>query len=174
VSALPDAYLAIIRPLIATARGFLEAGETLAPVAFVGNFANGQAVPVLLRSGSEAEKNASAAAIRAAAQALDADFVFVMMEAWSLRQDKLHRVEEIMERYGSIGASPYAIDVVSMALETRHGVWAAQLPIKAKGVSKKKRTFAEPAFQWFTEVEGRFVNLLPARQGEASAPAPLH
>lgn len=45
MSALPEAYLAIVRPLIATARGFLEAGESLVPVAFVGNFASGQAVP---------------------------------------------------------------------------------------------------------------------------------
>lgn len=173
MSALPEAYLAIVRPLIATARGFLEAGETLVPVAFVGNFAGGQAVPVMLRSDSDAEKDASAAAIRRAAQQLDADFVFVMMEAWSLRKDKLHKVDEIMERYGSIGASPYAIDVVSMALETCHGVWVAQMPVKPKGASKKKRTFGEPVFQWFTEVEGRFVNLLPQKEG-GEGPAALH
>jgi hypothetical protein len=39
------------------------------------------------------------------------------------------------------------------ALETRHGLWAAQMPIKPKGVSKKKCTFGTPAFQHFTEAE---------------------
>jgi hypothetical protein len=45
-----------------------------------------------------------------------ADFIFMIMEAWSLRKDKLHHREEIMERYGSIGASPYKIDIVSFSL----------------------------------------------------------
>ena len=38
-----------------------------------------------------------------------------------------------MERYGSIGASPYKIDIVSFSLETRHGIWMAQALIKPKG-----------------------------------------
>ena len=48
-----------------------------------------------------------------------------------------------------------------MALETRHGVWMAEVPIKPKGISKKKRTIGTPEFRHFTEFEGRFVNLLP-------------
>jgi hypothetical protein len=37
VSSIPDAHLKIIEPLIATARGFLENGEKLASMAFVGS-----------------------------------------------------------------------------------------------------------------------------------------
>ena len=55
-----------------------------------------------------------------------------------------------------------------MALETRHGVWMAEVPIKPKGISKKKRTFGTPEFRLYTEFKGRFVNLLPTKDGAAT------
>ena len=173
MSAVPENYWQIISPLIVKAREFLEEGERLTPIAFVGAFSTGKIIPVMLQAASDEAKDNSALAIRMAAQTADADFVFVLMEAWSLRKDKLLQVEKIMERYGSIGASPYAIDVVSMALETRHGVWMAQVPIKAKGYSKKKRTMGTPTFQHFAEYEGRFANLLPKKDDDEQ-PATLH
>ncbi len=90
------------------------------------------------------------------------------MEAWSLRKDKVRQMQAILDKYGSIGASPYAVDIISLALETRHGVWVAELPIKPKGISKKKRTFGTSEFRHFTEYEGRFVNLLPIKDGAAT------
>ena len=165
MSTMPESYWKIISPLIASAKGFLENGEPLTPVAFIGSFSSDLTVPVLLKSSSEEAKDDSAFAIRNAAATLDADFIFVMMEAWSLRKDKMLQMDAILDKYGSIGASPYAVDVVSMALETRHGVWNAEVPIRPKGISKKKRTIGTPVFRHFTEFEGRFVNLLPAKEG---------
>ena len=74
----------------------------------------------------------------------------------------------ILDKYGSIGASPYAVDVVSMSLETRHGVWMAEVLVKPKGISKKKRTIDTPEFRHFTEAGGRFVNLLPVKDRAAT------
>ena len=165
MSALPESYWRIIAPLIDTARGFLEKGESLAPVAFVGAFSSSSCVPVLMQTSSEETKDQSARAIQAAAEVFDADFIFVLMEAWSLREDKVAQMETILEKYGSIGASPYAVDIVSMALETRRGVWIAQVPIRPKGISKKKRTIGTPEFRHFKEYAGRFVNLLPVKDG---------
>jgi hypothetical protein len=69
-----------------------------------------------------------------------------------------------------LAASPYRIDVVVFNLETRHGLWVAQVPGKPKGISKKKRTFGTPTFQHFAEAEGRFVDLLPVKDaGEEGA-----
>jgi hypothetical protein len=113
-------------------------------------------------------KDSSALAIKRAAETLDADYIFVLMEAWSLRKDKLLKMDAILDKYGSIGASPYAVDVVSMALKTRRGVWMAEVPIKPKGISKKKRTIGRPEFRHYTEVKGRFVNLLPMKDGAAT------
>ena len=69
-------------------------------------------------------------------------------------------LDAILDKYGSIGASPYRVDVVSFGLETRYGVWMSQCEIKPKGISKKKRTIGTPAFQYFKEVAGRFTHLL--------------
>lgn len=165
----PDNYLKIVTPLIETARGLLEKGEQLAPIAFVGNFASGQTIQVLMENSGDDEKDRSALAIRIAADTLEADFVFLIMEAWSLRKDKMAQMDAILDKYGSIGASPFRVDVASFGLETRYGVWMAQCEIKPKGISKKKRTIGPPAFQHFTEIEGRFSHFLKERNPEEGA-----
>lgn len=48
MSAIPQRYLEIINPLIAQARAFLEKGEPLAPIAFVGNFTTDAIAPVAI------------------------------------------------------------------------------------------------------------------------------
>ena len=101
----PESYLKTILPLIEVARGLLEKGEQLVPIAFVGNFATSKTAQVLLESGTDAEKDRSALAIRLAADMLEADFVFLIMEAWSLRKDKMPQMDAILDKYGSIGAS---------------------------------------------------------------------
>ena len=42
------------------------------------------------------------------------------------------------------------------------------MPMKQKGVSKKRKTFGEPTFQRFTEAAGRFVDLLPMTNEDAA------
>jgi hypothetical protein len=174
MSALPRIYIDIIDPLIDTAREFLERGESLRPFAFVGNLTTGETFPVLLGTDSEEEKDAAADLIRHLAELHQADFIFMIMEAWSLPADKAARYKEIIEEYGSIGASPHRVDVASFALETRHGLWVTQIPIKPKGASKTKRTFGRPSFRHFTEAQGRFVDLLPVKKGERDKPGTLH
>ena len=79
-------------------------------------------------------------------------------------KDKLLKYEEIIERYGSVAASPYKIDTANFMLETRYGVWGAQVPLKFKAPSKKRRTFAAPVALIFMDgIEGRFAGLLPAK-----------
>ena len=169
ISTPPKAYMDIISPLINSARGFLESGEALQAFAFVRN----QVVSVMIQSGADAVKDQSASLIQSAALVLEADFVFTIMEAWSLRPDKVLQMDAILDKYGSIGASPYAIDVCSLALETKRGVWVAQPRIKPKGISKKKRTIGVVEFRFYTEVKGRFTHLLPVKEGD-EPPTILH
>ena len=173
ISTPPKAYMDIVDPLISKARGFLEAGEKLQPFAFVGNLTTKEIIPVMIQPGSNENKDQSAQMIQAAALALDADFIFAIMEAWSLQPNKLTQMAAILDKYGSIGASPYAIDVCSLALETRRGIWVAQPLIKPKGISKKKRTIGAIEFRYFTEAAGRFMHLLPKKEGE-ELPTILH
>ncbi len=166
ISNPPVAYLAVVNPLIEQARRLLESGEKLLPFAFVGNLTTRQILAVQLNNESEHSKDQSAAAIKMAALHSQADFVFTIMEVWSLRADKISQHASIIDKYGSIGASPYAVDVCSLMLETRHGMWVAQPQIKAKGISKKKRTIGTVEFRFFSEVEGRFSHLLPVKDNE--------
>lgn len=176
MSMLPPSYVQVIDPLIEKVREFLELGEELAPMAFVGNFAGGPPVPTALLARTDDEKDAAARSVKMLAEQLDADYVFVVMEAYSLRSDKVARYAEILDEYGSLANCPasWRVEVVSLSLETRRGVWVAQVPIKPKGISKRKRTIAAPAFRHYTEVEGRFVDLLPVREGEGGPSAALH
>lgn len=174
MSAIPSTYRAIVEPLIDTARGILEGGQTLVPFAFVGNLTSRETYPVMLNTGSVESKDRSAEIIRQLAEIHQADFIFVIMDAWSLPPDKMNRVEEILEKYGSIGASPYRIDIVAFSLETRHGIWMAQIPVQSKPGSQPARTFGVPAFQHFTEAQGRFVDLLPAKDDGLGPAGTLH
>ncbi len=173
ISMPPQAYMDTIGPLIDNARGFLEAGQQLQAFAFVGNLTANQVIPVTIQPGSDENKDRSAREIQSAALVLEADFVFTIMEAWSLRPDKMPQMDAILDKYGSIGASPFAIDVCSFALETRRGVWVALEQIKPKGISKKKRTIGKVEFRYYTDVRGRFTHLLPAKDGDAP-PTILH
>lgn len=169
----PQAYLDVICALIDKARELLEAGEKLQAIAFVGNMSTKEIIPVLIQPGSGDVKDKSARNIKSAAATLEADYIFAIMEAWSLRSDKVSKMDAILDKYGSIGASPYAVDVCSLTLETRHGIWIAQQPIKPKGISKKKRTIGKAEFRFFTEAAGRFMHLLPKKDGD-EPPSALH
>lgn len=159
----PQAYLDIVNGLMEQSKGMLERGESLTPYAFVGNLTTRQILAVQVDSSSDDAKERSSRTIKAAALHCDADFVFTIMEAWALRPDKADQYGQVIAEYGSIGASPYAIDVCSFFLETRYGVWMASPPILPKPPSKKKRTLGKIEFHPHTQTSGRFTHLLPAR-----------
>jgi hypothetical protein len=171
---LAASYRKIIDPLIATARGFLEAGQSLVPFAFVGSFSADQAIPIRIETGDDDAKDRSAQAIQRAAAEINSDFIFTIMEAWGLPKDKLPQHQEILDRYGAIANCPYKIDTVSFVLETRYGIWTAQVPIMPKAPSKKRRTFGAVKLQFVDSAKGRFAGLLPVPDGASSAGSPLH
>src|ERR1039458_927514 len=110
---LPPRYHEMIYPPMRGREGFLEKGENLSPLAFVGNFETGQVVPILINTLDDSRKDASATAIRLAAESMAADYIFTVIEGWGLPKDKVLKYEEIIERYGSVGASPYKIDTAN-------------------------------------------------------------
>ena len=54
---LPEPDLEVVLPFIEKARGFLEKGESLSPIAFVGNFASGRLIPVVINTASDEAKD---------------------------------------------------------------------------------------------------------------------
>jgi len=166
---IPERYLKKINPLVAHARSLVEKGESLAALAFIGNLAKSQIIPVVLDDSSDESKDSSAKAISMAAAMLEADFIFQVREAWMLPPKYVSRHEAILEEYGSIGASPYALDMAAFSLETTHGTWIAMASLKAKPPSKKRRTFGPVVFEYMPQVEGRFVGLLPNKINDGGA-----
>lgn len=167
MSDMPKAYRDLIEPLIGTTREIFAAGATLAPIALVGNIATRDMRLVTMDPHSADPKNDLVSAIRTVAKHQEADFIFTVMDAWALDPAQAHRYEEIIERYGSIGQSPYRIDIVSFSIETHWGVWMAQAPLEMR--EGGSRTFAEPDFRRYPEAAGRFGGLLPAKDGEDTA-----
>lgn len=171
---LPSPYHTLITPLINTARETAERGETLTTMVFVGNLDTGETRIVPVIDLTDQHKDACLSAIRHIAHLIQADFIFTIAEGWGLPRSKVERYQEIIDRYGSIGASPYRVDTVNFLLETHQGLWSAQLPFKPKGVSKKRRTFGTPELTLGDEMHGRFVGLLPVKDGEQGAGGGLH
>ena len=164
---LPQQYLDTVLPVFQTAQGTLKKGESLLPVAFIASFSTGQTIPLVFSGKSEEEKDGWARHITQIAAIYAADFICGMMESWSLPQKYAHLYKDILEKYGSVGASPYAMDVLSISIETPTAIWMSQRPIRAVPPSKKRRTFDVPGagdFQRFTEAAGRFTALLPNSQ----------
>jgi len=162
---IPQAYLRHIEPIVAKAKGFLENGEALTPIAFVGSFANNTVIPIMLDGSDNETKDRSATMIAAAATQADADYVFTVIEAWALPKKYLSRVDKINEKYGSLENFPQRLEVASFTLETRHGTWIAQCTILLKPPSKKRRTIMPPQFVFGDAAQGHFANLLPVKDG---------
>lgn len=156
----PAAYQSLIDPLIRAAKEILESGTRFLPIAYIGNFESKKIIAIDIDTDSEISKDQSAKGMKLAAESINADFVFTIMEVWALREDKVPQSDQIIERYGSVSASPYAVDAISFTLETKYGLWVAQMQIKPKGISKKKRTFANPIFRMYTSAKGRFAEIL--------------
>jgi len=171
---LPTSYREVIEPLIAKARATLEAGQSLKPVTYIGNFATQEMRFVEWSTGDANAKDQTAYAIRMSAVEVDADFVLSISESWTIARDKANRHAKIIEQYGSIESSPYRVDALLFTLETRYGTWAGSGYPKPKGLSKKKRTFGEVVLERLKSMEGRFGRLLPPKPGqEAGESVPL-
>lgn len=158
---IPDTFRYYVDNLIAQACVVLERGEPLVARAFVGELAGRRIVTVPVDASNEEATARSARLIRWQAELLRADFVFQMREAWQLPAKHRARHEEIVDRFGSIAASPYAEDVVALSLETAQGHWLATPVLRPKPPSKKRRTLGAVEFQYFAEIGGRLVGLLP-------------
>ncbi len=174
MSAIPEAYWEMIAPLIERARVLLEDGENLRPIAFVGSSEKRSINTVVLNTAGGDVQNTSAEQVRQTAHRAHADFVFTVMEAWGLPPEKVDKYQAILDKYGSIEASPYAVDLVSFAMETRLGSWLAQVEVKPKGISKRKKTFGKPRFRLFTKSAGGFAKLLPQPVQPSDGGGALH
>jgi hypothetical protein len=158
---MPDNLKALTDNFVSTARDLLQNEGRLAAIAFIGRGNDITSIPMEVHG----SKDQAAAHIHKVAATLEADFIFTIIEAWMLGKAHARHYDNIMERYGSIGGSPYGIECVMFQLETHEGTWSGTAPQKPLGLSKKKKTFGEVKFEMFDGVGGRFSGLLSKPTG---------
>ncbi|MHB0929389.1 MAG: hypothetical protein ACYC3W_10910 [Candidatus Nanopelagicales bacterium] len=143
---IPLQYQSAIQSILRIIREMLAANQELPSFAALGSTVTNELGIMQLNTRSNETKDEAAMLIKTAARELNADFVICVMNAWALTASKLEEYDQIMEQYGSIAASPYALDVVFIVLETAEGTWTAQETIQPLGESDISQTIGEPVF----------------------------
>ncbi|WP_019025428.1 MULTISPECIES: hypothetical protein [unclassified Thioalkalivibrio] len=174
---LPSHIRPLVESLIAHAREISESGKELMTIAVVGRLDPNEVRLLSVDQSDPDRRDRSLAEIRATAATLDADFVLLISESWTLEGKHAERAQEIIEEYGSIGNSPYKKEVATFSLETHDGNWLGVAPLVPKGYSKRKKTFRDPKFTYAppakggkTELVGALTGLLPPRNPSADGP----
>ena len=168
LSAVPSHLRPIIQALIGAVRATLEQGKPPHSAALIGDSVHHRLTDVQIDSSSQEAKEVSAALIREVAALLEADFVLAIIDGWGLPSDKQQDIEAILKEYGSIGESPFKVDVFSFFLFTKEGEFAAQTEVSYPSDSAPQRTFGPVEFTR-TDLRGIFSDLLPQKPA-----GPLH
>jgi len=151
------------KAIVQQARRNLEQDGHLDTVAFVGDTATGQIIPIALQATSDVQRGQCARLIQTTAATINADFVFMVSEDRELAPQQAHRHSDILRKHGSIGASPYPAETVYFTLETQTGAWIAPVRVQPHPLIKNRRTFREVTFrkQQEGEVLGPYSGCLP-------------
>jgi hypothetical protein len=153
---IPEECQRSIDAIVSTARGFLSEGNELQAMAFLGKFGKGFFPAPMNMS----NKDAAARFVTALCKAVEADYVIMISEAWSMSADCTHEeLQRLAKTQESISNHPDRIEVVMIKLETHYGLWLCQSQIKLLG--GKKRGFDDVQFIKADKVEGRFASFLP-------------
>ena len=154
----------LVEFIVDRSRVYLEDGYLLIPpCAFLGRSDSVDVTCIDFETGNVQAKIESAFAIKSIAEMKNADYILTLLETWTLQADKFDMRHEIIKQFGSIGDSPYAVDTVSIVLETTKGHWFANLQILPKDGTSKTRTFGIPVFEEF-QAKGSLINLLPGKR----------
>jgi hypothetical protein len=156
---IPEPLRLMIESFIGTARGIARKGDDLAPIAWVGNVARGEAIAIPLAAAQD--KNAAARMMARTAQAVGADFIFQLQESWMYSAKSKEEADALKAKYKSVRDYPGAFDAVWMNLETSVSNWACAPRISKRPGSSKQRVFDEDLiFRCDGHLQGRFVGLL--------------
>jgi hypothetical protein len=168
LNGIDKSLLKLVEFIVERSRIYLEDGLPIPPCAFLGRSDSVDVTCIDMETGNVQEKNESAFAIKSVAKMKNADYILTLAETWTLQPDKFGMKDEIIKQFGSIDASPHAVNTITMVLETINSDWFASIPILQKDDTTKTRTFGIPVFEEM-RAEGRWSNLLPGKKGESSS-----
>ncbi|CAJ8172104.1 Uncharacterised protein [Burkholderia pseudomallei] len=156
----------LVHDIVAQARNNLERDGYLTPVAFVGRFDGDVRICGGLNRFS---KDDGARLVRSVAKKHDADFVLWLDEAWlkEFQADSMSEARRIRDEVGGeVRDIPGRLDVVMFNLQTHAGVFAAHAERIPMERAPGKYTFGIVEFDRPKLAEGRFLTLLPPREGK--------
>lgn len=157
----PQKYLRYVEKAVKLARSLLKVGGTVPMCAFLGNDATGLLSPLFSTTDGKVCGNLSTEQIMMTAAMTNADFILLIGASWKIRKNSALNIEEVRLKYGSIEASPYAVEACSFVLETRTGIWLAQPEIRS---NSRTKCIDRVEFRRADTVEWQNMRLLPERK----------
>lgn len=170
ITILPKELQPFVLRILATVVEELQRGHTVPSAFFLGS-ASGEIHCVELDSHTYESKLASAKTARNLAYYVNALFVITLSESWGLPDGyTVEQSDEVLAKYGSIGAFPGKTDLLFLHMEAREGTFAGRAHILPCPPSKKKRRLG--AFTWFESdhAAGILTGILPSKPPTASTP----
>jgi hypothetical protein len=140
----------------------LETQESLLPVAFIGK---GTVYSIVgMPFDSVNSKDAAAMAMKKIAKEMDADYILMVAESWTIPQEYVKDFMENRDKYPEVASHPHKKECVMFNYESHQECRMGMSDIIT--TAKGKRTINPPIF--FPSVKGssstgRFTHLLPLR-----------
>jgi len=118
---IPPAIADFVRHIFRVAVSLLREGKSLTSFAFIGSTTKRRMSQLRMDMSTDESKDVSAEAVRMIAEKEEADVIAIISESWTLPEEMNSKYEEIIEKYGSIGASPYRQEIVSLSVGAYSG-----------------------------------------------------
>ncbi|VTU42054.1 MULTISPECIES: hypothetical protein [unclassified Variovorax] len=160
---LPPELADLVDGIIKKVRIDVEAGNAPQAFAIVGSTLSREVFEVPLPTDEDQAKTQAAEHIRRVASLMSADFVVLVVNSWGLPKRKLKYFDAIMDKYGSVGNSPYRVSQMAFTVETNEGVWLGTAPLVKNPRKVRGDTFGAVTFFSGTtsDTAGVFSSLLP-------------
>jgi hypothetical protein len=139
---LPDNFKAVFDDIVTAVRQDLRKGGQLEPWILVGS-ADDRVHEIVGKMNNQADKEQWSTDTHNAVRVLGGKLVIMVTESWGLPASMVPQHFEIIEKYGSIGNSPFKVDCISISLETEYGHWLGLADIKPDPPSKFRRKLGE-------------------------------
>lgn len=145
-----------VNEMVQLAKSVLEMGGTVPACVFLGDRVSGVFSPLVDALGLA---SSSTELIKLMALFSASDVILMIGESWIVRKDASLSKQKIRRKFGSIEASPYAVDGFSIAIETRDGIWVSEVEIKRS--PKGSRSIGSVEFLRASTEEWEQMRLLP-------------
>jgi hypothetical protein len=160
LDSVPQMYHEFLLHFTQKAIAQLQAHGSAQNQILIGNTTTRRLVTVEPDVSSDEAKDTTSWRVKGLVMMEDADFVITIFDSWVLDEKHAVNADQIMQQYGSIGASPYKISALTVGLETAQGIWMGICHIKDSKKSSLKAATADFELKKMDSSNGRFAGFL--------------